>query len=300
MNIEHSRRVPERQLTEAHLAKRLYDFSNVLANGRWPYDTYMVETTQCVIEQLGDEDESDLGPIYNEVTVSFSAARQTLEEDGEMIIVPHYSLTSTISQEIEKAEIPTHVLDAIFKEATEDQESLAYEVLEDAGFSDLLENGTGFGVGDDSDNLDQFEIKRIQELEYSIDHEGKVEDYTVSYAYSFDDVIVHNAVYQLSNSKVLTRPVYGVGGEVIDQQPIYVPHLDADALTGHLATLDTRVETFFTEEALRILETEVDIPQKEHVRRALGMLGVVSSGYAPRHWYNKVHDYLLHRWERKP
>lgn len=305
MNIERSRAVPERKLTDVYLAKKLHSFANVLAHGRWLQpDVYSVETTQCVVEHFGDGHEIGGGeievePIFNEVTVSFAANKQIEEEDGEFFSLPRYTITSTVAQDIDKAEMPSHVLDEVFN-GTRDGTSLAHELFEEAGFADVLDRDEPFTIdSDDADNLDQFQIKRLQELEYTINYAGQIEDYRTSYGYSFDDVMVHSAEYQLSNGLVITRPVTDSRGNIVDQQPVYIPQLNARTLEEHLATLDQRADSFFIEETIRELELDADMPPQEHIRRVLGMLSIVSSGYAPRRWYTNTYDYLLHRWQRQ-
>ncbi len=287
MNIEGIARHWNKKPTRRTLERKLSNFADVLSHGRWRDEhTQMVETTQCVVERLGGGyaiGEYEVDPIFTEVTVSFSAKKEFEWEDGTTYALPRYTITSTVAQDIDKNDIPPYVLDEIMSDAKDD-DHLGNDLLDQAGFGALLDGIDGVDDPEEMDNLDQFQIKREQELEYEVLYDGEVDDYTVTNIYSFDDIVMHQVSYRQSDGQVHTRPVTYGDGTLNDRQPLYVPRLTTDAIEAHLTNFDSNAEKFFVEQTLRSLETLSQAPEHEHIRKIIGMLGVVSSGYVPRHW----------------
>lgn len=300
MNIERSPRISDRLATNDHLSKRLHLFANVLARGRWLEDSVQsVKATQSYVERIGEDTVSEgveIHPILSEVSVEFEATKILVEDDdGIMYSMPRYTVTTFVSQDIEKSDIPSHILDEIFKDA-QDEHSEAHDFLIEAGFEDVIDRRKWHdGPDDDDDNFDQFEIKRVQEAEYTVLGDGTIEDYSLESMYSFDDTILQSVHYSQTNSDDLSRPIsYGENGPT-DRRPISLPDLTQSSIREYLANIDSLTETFFAEQAIRDLEVVAQLPEADHIRRIMSMVAMVSSGYVPRRWYKRAIDMSRYR-----
>lgn len=274
MNIERQTQISKRKLTSRELSRRLIEFSDVLAEGRWHDETTsQVHIQRRFVERIGGEysiNDIIIPPIYNDTTLGFSAHKQLLEaEDGGLIELPIFTLSSAVEQDIEAAEVPQGVL----KEIVENSQYAGpiSELFEEA---DIDEDSVN-----DPDIFEQFEIRRQQELEYSVLFDGEIDEYTLSYSYSFNDITLHQIDYLSATNAVATRPLIDSKGNTIDMQPVYIPALTEAAVEDHVRSLDSATEAFLIENSLKEIEKHVELPKEEHIRRIFGMLAMVSSGY---------------------
>jgi hypothetical protein len=270
MNIYKGIQIPESHKTPDYLAGEASRFADVLASGRWHQKRiHKVERTQTIVETVGTEyeyDESEIEPIYNEITISFSALKRYFEDEDGPSSVPHYHIESTTAQGIDKHDIPRNVLDEIFANAIEDE---GHDVIDELGIEDdeLTE-----------DNLDSFGIQRIQEDGYAFNHLGVIEEYTTSYRYTFDDSVVHEVghMYEVDEG-FMWRPVELSEGSANENKLIGLASLNEASIETALKNFDVGLQEFL------IVETHPELrevlPEKEHIKRILGMIGMLSNGY---------------------
>lgn len=277
MNIEREFKVSPKKLTNRQLRNTLWDFANVLAANRWQLDAVPhVELTRSIVESVGFEQimgQHEVTPIFNEIVISFSATKREAEYRGKVFMLPYYHITSTVLQDIESSEIPRHVLDEMFKEVNDDDYHPVHDLLDD------------YGIDEDtfsSDNLDDFEIKRQQEASYEIDHNGEIQEYTLSFSYTFDDAVAHEARYDSSSGEFMWAPVPLHDGESLERRPLIVPLLTQQEIETDMQRVDSEFEAFLLEKSLRELTEFSSVPPEEHIRRIMGMVGMVSSGFSKR------------------
>jgi hypothetical protein len=284
MDIDRTNRIPNRHVTSNNLEKRVSSLATALSGGRWfGYKAEGIEVTHTYIERDDYESIDDMHvaehkkvePIYTSVSLGFIASREVVTHEGEIYSVPEYVISSTVTQEVHKSEIPEAVLDEIFKEGQE---------------SDYGE--------DSGDNLDEFTLKRVQKLTYSIDNQGEIEEYELSYSYLVGDSVVHSAVYSEMDDRFTMEAVRDSNGTAVERKPRSTVELTSDEINEYIASLDSHLERFMLEELEKEKDHVVGMSKEEHIKRALGMIGMISSGYTKRRWYNGVYDYLLHRRQR--
>lgn len=269
MNIYRGVRIPESLQTPENLLHKASEFANILAAGRWHQKNIQkVEITRSIAEEIGAEYELGdefVDSIYTEMMISFSAYKQiTDNQDGTEFIAPNYAVTSTTSQEITKNEVPRVVLDEIFSD-TKDDEHPIHDLLEMEGL--------------DEDNLDELEIRRIQQDEYEINHLGELQDYATAYSYTFDDVQVHEVGYRHSNDVVLYRPVNMYDATRVEGQPFSLTALNEIAIKIETQDIDASYEKYLDSEFLRSATEFGGLSRQEHTRRVLGMIAMVSNGF---------------------
>jgi len=304
MNLERSSKIPERLLNPKHLLGEASDFANVLAAGRWNHlDIQEVEMTRRIVVSSGHEVElleRDTYPIYDAITISFSAIKRYIDthsDDPEdsADVVSTYKISSTTSQELSIDEMPSNVLEQILQDAEEPGNLLYRDPLE----SDVKPIKT----------LDDYSITRNQEVVYEIDHEGEIDDYTLRYFYALGDENVHEIEYTYSDSAIIWSPTRLADGTEGEKKPFALPLLKEYDLESETKNIDHSFEELLKHQDVLEMNEYSLLPQEEHIRRMLGMIGMVSSGIADRPtkvlsrlrgWYNNIYDYLLHRWERKP
>jgi hypothetical protein len=276
MNTERGWRIPKSKQTEEYLTEAAWEFANKLAAGRWGYRSInQVAITRIVSEELGVEvmrTNQDVLPIFTTIELSFRAIKQYIENESGRgsINVPSYTITSTVSQQIDKAEIPKHVLNEMFEDA-EEEEAPFYDLIDMHGAEDE-------GAEWIADNLDEFDLTRSQEVEYDINHDGSLEDYSVRYLYLFDDTVVHTVDYTESSNEVLFVPVQTGSGKVYERRPLVVRNVSEERIPAEIEGIDSEFEKFLMERSLRELTEFTAQPREEHIRRILAMIGLLGSG----------------------
>ncbi|MFZ1301574.1 MAG: hypothetical protein WAQ27_03285 [Candidatus Microsaccharimonas sp.] len=275
MELNRSIQIPKRLQTAEQLNEANWNFANVLAMGKWSSNAIdRVGITRTVRESLGAEyelDEAYIQPIMNELTLSFFALKKYVEtKDGEdEVLIPSYKIISTTSQEIEKLEIPEKVLEEIFEDFDEDEDD----------DDDRDEDDEDYPINWAKQNLDEFDIHRVQQVEYDIDHEGEIEDYTISYEYLIDDRQVHEVSYTHSSDEYSWAPILLANGTSLEKRPVVLTVLTKDEIKLETKGIDTAFEEFMLEKSLRELTALSGLPKEEHIRRLLSMIGLVSGGF---------------------
>ena len=308
MNIDRVPYVPKRLLTSEHLLDEASEFANTLGAGRWKYDRLkQVGLTRKVIESNGQEYEvgEQYGKaIFDEITISFSALKRYVDTEKGPVAVSTYEIISTTAQDITKEEIPSNILEEIIEDS-KDNEHMLYVEPEES--DDVYDSGEL--AANVINLLDDYEIQRNQEMVYTIDEDGELDDYTLRYFYSLNGESVHEMDYTHSDNQLSWSPIHLADGSINERKPFVLPLLNEANLESEAKGLDASLEEFLTFQDLRELTEFSALPKEEHIRRILGMIGMVSSGIADRPtkplsrlrgWYNNTYDYLLHRWERKP
>lgn len=299
MNLERSPKIPKRLLNSEHLLAEASAFADVLAAGRWKYPTTKgVQRTDKFIESAGEDyefDEEFDKVIVNAVTISFSALKRYVETEKGSVAVSTFTVTSTTSQEITKDEIPSNVMSEILEDA-KDPDHLLYI---DPEVSDV----------DASDEIEGYDIRRNQEVVYSINNEGEIDDYTLRYYYSLDDESVHELEHSNSDNQILWNPIRLDDGSISERMPFGLADIDEAGIDGETENIDASFMKLLDFQDTQELDAFGALDEEEHIRRVLGMISIVSGGSVGRPakgisrlagWYNNTYDYLLHRWERKP
>lgn len=236
------------------LAQTCWEFSNALGEGRWGsrYVTE-VEINRSVVDVIGREN-SLVEPIVSRLHVQFSAVKHE-DDDGRQ---ESYRIRTASSQEIDESEIPPFVMDAIFGEHGEE----VPDDLHDHDYTDL--------DLPDRDMLDEVVIEREHSIEYVINQDGEIIDYSIGADYLFDGDSVHDHEYRESleqgegfiavNNGIEFRPAVltPLTKEVID--------VESKRIEQRLAELGMQDE--ITEGVTRVV----------HTKRALSMLAIISSG----------------------
>gem|GEM_PF-2238021 len=272
MNIEKGWKIPKNHLSPEYLANSLWDFSNALAAGRWNQRKIQrVSINREVVERLGFVEfvgDQEVQPIFNEISISFSAIKRGIEDEGGSFEVPYYKITSTTSQDIDKNDIPSDVLDKIFEDGEEEEHPL----------HDIMEESDDEG-GFTADDLNMVELRRIQEVEYEINHDGGIEDYEISYAYSFDNTVVHEVGYNLVAARAASAMIPVGNDQINERRPLILPSLDADAIEREVEGFHAELMAFLFEQSEKDLMEFTGQPEEEHRKRILGMISLLSSGF---------------------
>ena len=299
MNLERSPKILKRLLTSEHLLAQASGFANVLAAGRWNYPTSQgVQRTDKFIESYGEDysfDEEFDKVIVNAVTISFSALKRYVDTEKGSVAVSTFTVTSTTSQEITKDEIPSNVMSKILEDA-KDPDHLLYI---DPEVSEV----------DASDEIEGYDIRRNQEVVYSINNEGEIDDYILRYYYSLDDESIHKLEHSDSDNQTLWNPIRLDDGSVSERRPFGLADIDEADIDSEAENIDAAFMKLLDLRDTQELDAFSALDEEEHIRRVLGMISIVSGGFVSRPakgisrlagWYNNIYDYLLHRWERKP
>ena len=225
------------------------------------------------------DEAEEVESVFTTVTTSFTASKfEVDDEDGASVHLARFTVKSTVAQDIRKEDMPSYILDEIFEDSKQTDHP-AHELFELAGIDDLVGKGNGYDPDDeDSDDLDQLQICRVQELEYVVDYQGNIMECTFSYCYTFDDEVVHTTDYPDFRFAQQTRPVQYKSEHLTDMQPINNPELTVDTLEKHLKTIKERIDGFFEEEMLRQYEASVAMSNGEHAKRIIGMISLLSTG----------------------
>ncbi len=290
MNLNKIPNIPKRHRAPDHLASETWHLANALSGGTWDQkEIERVQLTRSIVESiyptydveakaeenknsLDDENSAEYSegevpthtqPVGSEVTLSFLAVKRYMEyEEG---LVPFYVLQSETTQHIEKEEIPNNVLE---------------EIVEDAGAS----ASALFSMEDDEDDssdvvsFDKYAIHRTQKVLYEIDQYGEIDDYSISYAYSLDGSTVHETEYTNSESGRTWDPVTIADGSSLEGKPFLLPVLNKAAYKREIKNFNDSFIALLAEKELSEAMEFSALPRQEHIRRILGMLGVLSGG----------------------
>lgn len=245
---ERSPQVPNYLVSNEGLADACRDFADHLTDSRWHSRSIRyARLERMVTDEIGKELGS-VEPIVLTHTVVFNGFKPDRHEDAEL-----YMVRSSISQEIEEEEIPPHVLREIFGSDDEDD---AEDDLQD------------------EDDMSEILIEREQVLEYHIDDEGNIQDYKLEFNYKFDEEIVHTLDYDPTTEPgAITTPTLVVDGIPVEARPVIVELLTKESADREVQDIENDlIELRFRNEL-----GEVATPT-DHIRRALSILAVVSSG----------------------
>lgn len=269
MNIDRAPNVPKRSLTSEHLLDEAFRVANGLAAGRWKHQRIReVQMTRKIVESFGDEyevDEHSGNAIFDEVTISFSGLKRYLDTKNGEAMVSTYLLTSTTSQDISIEEMPANVLGEILKDASEEGHILYVDPEEsDAQPVDLL--------GD-------FEIQRNQEVAYEIDEDGELGEYTLRYFYTLDGEAAHETKYSNLEGQIVWNPIILADGTVSERKPFVLSKLNEANIEDEVQNIDASFEKFLSNRDIQELAEFSALPKEEHIRRVLGMIGMVSGGF---------------------
>lgn len=273
MNIDRAPKIAKRLQTPEHLVDEAWHFANTLAAGRWSHERIKeVETIQKIIESVGDDYELDEHygeAIFDEVIVTFSALKQYVETKRGYVLAPTYSITSSTSQFITKDEIPENVFNQIIHDADDEDHPLNV-AIEESGMqtSDLH-----------LDTLEDFDVERTQEVTYLIGHDGEIEEYMLRYFYCIDDINVHEVMYSYSVCDAMWAPISLADGSVLEKKPIVLAALNEAEVDTASKDIDASFDRFLIDEDFQTLTEFSAQPRQEHIRRALGMISLASSGY---------------------
>lgn len=274
MNIYRGVQVPKRFQTPQHLAYDADRFANILAAGRWHQKgVHKVEISRLITETIGEELElagEEIEPIFNEINISFSAVKRYLETEKGERLVPHYKISSSTSQDIEKQEIPSEVLAEILEDAEEEyEEHPLYDVMED------------INVDLDSvvDNLDDIDIQRTQKDEYTFNHLGEIEEYSTNYSYMFNDAEVYSQEYDDSPWDFSWVPLQFTDSSIVEARPFLLALLNEESIRSETKNLDASFQEFLFDEDMRKITELGGISRQEHTRRIIGMIGMLSTGF---------------------
>lgn len=273
MNIYKAPIVPKSLQTPEGLADEAWHFANAIAAGRWKYrNVQQVEHSSKIIESVGEGynlAEYYGEPIFNEIILSFTALKEYVRTKNGYELLPAYEITSTTSQDITKDEIPDHVLEELIEDAEIEGHPL-HEILSDPNsqVSDLK-----------LDTFEDFDIERSQEVTYNINHEGEFDDYTMRYFYSINGANTHEAVYSHSLSQIEWMPIIAADGLAIEHRPIVLQALFEANIESDAREIDASYERFLSDKDFSELTEFGAVGKDVHIRQALGMLSMASSGY---------------------
>lgn len=280
MDIERRLKVPERRLTPAYLTRRLERFSNGISAGRWRSDeTAEISISRSLTEQFGEViegDEAETLPIRVETTIEFHAEKTPLEyAPDSFVMAPQYTLRSSVSQEVLDDELPPNVIDEILREANGDDDGSGVDVNHPLyEIMDSIDKEGPFSRED----FEAFDINCTQETEYEIDCDGEIQDYSTSVSYSIDDIVIHDVGYVRSLEQFQWTPTIMRNGIALERRPISVTELSSERILREVDGIDTEFEAFLMEKSLKELTEFAGVPREEHIRRIIGMIGILSSG----------------------
>jgi len=165
MDIHSAKHIVETPQPPEALHEAAWSFANKLANDKWSWrKTHKVEITRTITEVLGEErvlNELEVEPIYTDITISFSAMKRYVYEGRRLYIEPEYNLCSTTTQDITKDEMPRNVL---------------IEIVED-----LMDENDPQTEEDVEASLDDHDLERVQEVDYTINKDGEIQHYNLNY-----------------------------------------------------------------------------------------------------------------------
>jgi len=265
MDIYKPHHVPKRLKTPDHLVDEAWHLANNLTIGRWNRrNIQRTEMTRSVIEVIGRETElrdQDIEAVFTDITISFSAVKfhsNPKLRDGDF---PLYTLASTTSQNIAKSEIPQNVLDEILTDALEEGHPL-YDEPDELSMTP-------------AEKLEGSTLERSQQVVYAIDYEGDFHDYTLGYSYSINSESVHQIDYTHSETRKHLDAIDGTKDEVRSTEPVT---LNGEAIEKDVNNIDSAFEQFIIDREFDNLIEFGGLPKEEHIRRALGMMSMFSSG----------------------
>lgn len=123
------------------------------------------------------------------------------------------------------------------------------------------------------------EIQRTQSVDYTISHEGEIEDYRVDYEYKLDEMIVHEISHIDSQSQVIWYPIRLADDTVLERRPIMLLTLDELRLKQATQNIDSSIEQFMLNQDLQELSELAALPAKERIRQVLATISLISSGF---------------------
>jgi len=281
MDINRAPHIAKRLQSPEGLANEAWHFANTLAAGRWGRDEVQgVEISRMITEAVGEvieRSDRDIEPIYNELTIAFSALKHQVDTDKGVFMVPKYSITCATSQNIDKEEIPLNVLNEILNDAETEDHPLKdiFDESKEESSENLSTESREFII----DSLDDMEIQRTQSVDYTISHEGEIEDYRVDYEYKLDETIVHEISYIDSQSQVIWYPIRLADDTVLERRPIMLLTLDELRLKQATQNIDSSIEQFMLNQDLLELSELAALPAEERIRQVLATISLISSGF---------------------
>ena len=279
MDIERPTSPSGRFVLKDFLAKELQHYADALAAGRWNKNTIRyVANSRTLVEELGREEIGDAGddelaPIVNTVELMFEAHKEPFPtDDGDDYEVANYTLESRVSQDIVASEIPEDVLQEVIHEACYDDahplwKSASLEYGEDGVMNEEAARDALYGV----------DIARSQVLSYELDYLGRVRNCTTSYRYLIEDEVVHELSHELADHGLSWEPVHRGGGYLANEaKPIGLSALTEEGIISAVKDIELKIDAFLTREEAEDIAADAELPHREHVKRALGMLGLIS------------------------
>jgi len=127
-------------------------------------------------------------------------------------------------------------------------------------------------------SLDEFDIQRLQEVNYEIDTDGEIDEHETTFAYTLDEAHVYELSLNSSSQQILWHPMELADGSEGEKRPIALAVLDDDTLEMEVSNIDVSIESFMTNQDIIALAEASRLPKEEHIRRVLAMMSMVSSG----------------------
>ena len=280
MDFDKTPRIASKFLTPDHLAEKVWNLAYEISSHKWGQKktartgiTRYLQETIGATREFGDR---EVEPIYNEMTLSFTALKRYIQDDDGDYISPVYVVRSTTAQDITKEEIPLNVLDSVIYDADTEGHPL-YDVFESFSEEDT-ENLDEASKQKLTDSLDEFEIQRLQEVRYEVGKDGEVLDYEMSYAYTLDEDTVHEIAYNSSSDQILWQALKLADGSDGERRPLAVRSLNNDIIDTEMSDFDVSIERFLIDQDIKELTELSKLPKEEHIRRILGMISMISSG----------------------
>lgn len=267
MNPEVLRTIPKRMITDpAMLGRICWNLSDRLTAGRW--NSKFVRGTdfsRSQSERIGYGTmvaDTEIDPTFNDTHIDFYASKNSIENDnGRIIDMASYRLMMSVSQSVGEAEVPPHVLDEIFEDQDENDET------------DSILDGL------ERDQLQEVEIMREQTVTYEIRDNGEIESYALTYEYTFDDETVHEIHYDSDMGTRITAPIrLAKTGEVVDVRPAILLYLSEAQLETEIKDMDASWLHFIHETTMGEIASFGAQDQYQHRHQALAMIGLLSSG----------------------
>lgn len=276
MNYEQAFRPKDNEVTSRQVVKACRKFANILASGQWrDSENRGLSITRSFQEVIGHEGviaPSDItfSPITIETEVSFLARKNpyVVDIEGRQTLAEEYIISAAVTETIPYSEVPKELLAGLDDAIDVDDMGIEYSVP----------------LAEQPEILQKIVFERQHELTYEIDAWGEIDDYSIIVRYIADDCTIDERVYSWSDDAQEYR--YEPTGVVTPNEEVYewrratLSKMTEDDISQFLKTFEKIIENVSDAEEFEQITDEIYIGEDEHCRRILGMIAMVSVGFA--------------------
>ncbi len=269
----------ERYVSSDELLHACRKFADVLSSGQWHKQDNRVESIErSFVEVIGHSGSySDDGQPISDVeictNVAFRAEKECVDSDDTIGIKFEelYTIRSKVSQLIDYKDVPSKFFENLDEVIEIDDED-----------DDDDDDEYGASMANNPEYLQRVAFTREHEICYEIDQDGDICDYTFTIRYTADGEVIDEQEYSLGDDtgdQVYKATAFDKDKKALEWRSAGQKKLEESDIAILLESFEKTIERITDLEQFDKLKDRMYILQEEHQRRALGMIGLASSGF---------------------